>query len=344
MSDYLHKSHDEFFKASFGRLEIARDYLEQLLPQDVQQSVELSQLERVNGSWVTPELEEYYSDVVYRCPLKESSRPVWVSLLFEHKSSPDAFVHLQLLHYLLDAWQEQRKQKQALSPIIPIVVYHGKRKWLKRDFISCFGKGLPQNLLPFLPRFDYVLTNVRALSDEQILELNKGLLINTLLMLKHIWEPQFILEHPDLIFIHLSNQNPAESEFILSLLAYFFKNTEIAQESINKFIQQLPTDLNQNGMSTYDMIQAEGIEKGIEQGIEQGIGLGIEQGADLKEREIIKNLWSLQEFSLEKIALLAGTSQERVLEVLGAHLQAEGLNEVAAMSTLEVYQARFLAS
>ena len=60
--------------------------------------------------------------------------------------------------------------------------------------------------------------------------------------------------------------------------------------------------------------------------------------------EIIKNLWSLQEFSLEKIALLAGTSQERVLEVLGAHLQAEGLNEVTAMYTLEVYQARFLAS
>ncbi|WP_421799820.1 Rpn family recombination-promoting nuclease/putative transposase [Haliscomenobacter sp.] len=55
MSDYPNKSHDEFFKASFGQLEIARDYLEQLLPKEVYQSLDLSRLERVNGSWVTPE-------------------------------------------------------------------------------------------------------------------------------------------------------------------------------------------------------------------------------------------------------------------------------------------------
>lgn len=47
-----------------------------------------------------------------------------------------------------------------------------------------------------------------------------------------------------------------------------------------------------------------------------------EQRAKLKEREFIKHLWSLQEFSLEKIALLTGTSLERVIEVVSAHLHA----------------------
>lgn len=79
-------------------------------------------------------------------------------------------------------------------------------------------------------------------------------------------------------------------------------------------------------MSTYDMIKAEGIE----------------QGADLKEREVIKNLWSLQGFSLEKIALLAGTNLERVIEVISAFLQAEGQTELAAAQTLEAYQAKFV--
>ena len=69
MPDFPRKSHDEFFKASFGRLEIARDYLEQLLPQEVHQTLDLGQLERMNGAWVTPELEGYFSDVIYRCPL-----------------------------------------------------------------------------------------------------------------------------------------------------------------------------------------------------------------------------------------------------------------------------------
>ena len=326
MPDFPRKSHDEFFKASFGRLEIARDYLEQLLPQDVHQTLDLSQLERMNGAWVTPELEEYFSDVVYRCPLKEGKSKVWISFLFEHKSSIDVFPHLQLLRYLLDAWQEQHKQKQPLSPIVPIVVYHGLRKWRKRDLSSYFGKSLPQSLLPFLPRFDYVLTSVQTLSDEQILELKKGLLINALLMFKHIWKPQFILKNPELIFVNLEPKNQQVRDFVVSLLAYLFKNTEIARETANKFIKQMPDGLNENAMSTYDMIKAEGIE----------------QGTELKEREVVKNLWSLQEFSLEKIAFLSGTSQERVIEILLAHLQEEGLNEVVAVQMLEVYQTKFV--
>ena len=96
-----------------------------------------------------------------------------------------------------------------------------------------------------------------------------------------------------MIFIHLDPQNQQVSDFVVSLLAYLFKNTEIERETINRFIKHLPDNLNHHVMSTYDMIQAEGIEKGIE------------QGAELKEREVIKNLWSFQEFSLEKIALLS---------------------------------------
>ena len=88
----------------------------------------------------------------------------------------------------------------------------------------------------------------------------------------------------------------------------------------------MPDGLNENAMSTYDMIKAEGIE----------------QGTELKEREVVKNLWSLQEFSLEKIALLSGTSQERVIEILLAHLQEEGLNEVVAVQMLEAYQTKFV--
>jgi hypothetical protein len=149
-------------------------------------------------------------------------------------------------------------------------------------------------------------------------------------MLKYIWEPQFVLEHPELIFIHLETQNPQVRDFVVSLLAYLFKNTEIERETVYRFIQQLPDGLNRNVMSTYDMIQAEGIEKGIE------------QGTELKEREVIKNLWSLQEFSLEKIALLSGTSLERVIEILSAHLQSEGLSEAVAAQTLEAYQAKFV--
>ena len=77
-------------------------------------------------------------------------------------------------------------------------------------------------------------------------------------------------------------------------------------------------------------------------GIEEGIEKGIEQGIELEKQVFVHKLWSLQEFSLEKIALLVDLSPERLLEILRAYLQAEGQTEAEALRTIEAYQARFV--
>ncbi len=87
-----------------------------------------------------------------------------------------------------------------------------------------------------------------------------------------------------------------------------------------------------------DGLYLQGIEKGIEEGIEKGI----EEGAALKECQVILAQWSLQEFSLERIALMSGAALERVTQVILAQLQAEGLSEVEAEQSLEAYQAKFI--
>ncbi len=259
------KPHDEFFKATFGRLDIALDYLQNMLPATLQQDLELNKLERVNGSFVSPALQEYFSDVVYQSPLKIGNQSAVLSFIFEHKSKPEPRPHLQLLRYMLDAWTEQLHQNnKKLNPIIPILVYHGKQGWKKRDFDSYFGKKLPESILPFLPRFDYIFTHVTDMSDEQILELGTGLLINTFLMLKHIHDPDFIMHNAELIFINLTEPH-SQQDFIVLVLAYFYKNSQLAEEKIHSFIQNLPKTLNKTAMSTYDMILAKGIKIGIEE-------------------------------------------------------------------------------
>jgi hypothetical protein len=106
------------------------------------------------------------------------------------------------------------------------------------------------------------------MSNEQILELGKGLLINTFLMMKHIWQPTYILKHPQLIFINLEEPRSLQ-DFIVIMLAYFYKNSELAKETIQQFSQALPQELNQYAMSTYDMILAEGMKIATER--ERGI-------------------------------------------------------------------------
>ena len=74
----------------------------------------------------------------------------------------------------------------------------------------------------------------------------------------------------------------------------------------------------------------------------KGIEEGIEKGIELEKQVFVHKLWSLQEFSLEKIALLTDLSPERLLEMLHAYLQAEGQTEAEATRTIEAYQARFV--
>ena len=256
------KPHDEFFKATFSRVKVAREYLQKMLSPALLQVLDLKKLKRVNGSYVSPTLREFFTDVVYECPLKDNELKICISILFEHKSSPEKYPHFQLLRYMLDAWEEQIKQKAPLTPFVPTIIYHGEENWIKKDLPAYFLEQFPTDLLPYLPSFDYHFTHVTAMSDEEILSLGKSLLTNAFLMMKHIWEPEFVLQNPRLIFINLDEISSPRA-FIFAMLAYFLKNSELAKEKIQHFIEILPKTLNETIMSTYDMLIEEGIEKGL---------------------------------------------------------------------------------
>lgn len=254
------KPHDEFFKAAFSQKDVALDYLQKMLPAALLEKLDLRKIKRINGSFVSPSLREFFSDVAYQCPLLDSEKQVMVSFILEHKSSPESRPHLQLLRYMLDSWEEQLKQKKDLTLIIPIIIYHGEENWHQRDLSSYFGEQIPESFKAYLPEFDYIFTHVTAMSDAQILALGKGLLVNAFLMLKHIHTPEYILHNPQVIFVNLTEPG-SPRDFIVAILAYFLKNTELAQEKIQTFIKTLPNVLNQTAMSTYEMILEEGRKK-----------------------------------------------------------------------------------
>lgn len=256
------KPHDEFFKATFSRMEVVVDYLQKMLPAELTDHLLIKELKRVNGSYISPALKEYFSDLIYECPLKHPNLAINLALLFEHKSQPEQYPHFQLLRYMLDGWEEQLRQGQTLTLIIPIVIYHGEANWAKRNLSSYFGNDLPSHILTFLPQFDYQLTYVTSMSDDEILALGNSLLVNTFLMMKHIWHPEFILQNPQLIFIHLEEPSNMR-DFVVALLAYFLKNSELTVEKVKTFIEILPKTLNQTAMSTYEMILKEGREQGL---------------------------------------------------------------------------------
>jgi len=136
----LSNPHDKFFKETFSRPEVIRSFLEEYLPDAVSAVLNLDLLELQKDSFITAELQEYFSDLLYRCPLREEGTDIFVYLLLEHKSTPERLTPLQLLEYMVRIWlQLTRQGVRQLPEIVPIVVYHGQSRWrVAQDFAELF--------------------------------------------------------------------------------------------------------------------------------------------------------------------------------------------------------------
>ncbi|MEZ4829839.1 MAG: Rpn family recombination-promoting nuclease/putative transposase [Bacteroidia bacterium] len=158
--------HDRFFKRTLKNREQALAAIKGVLPAALFSRLRPETFSPADTSYVDPRLREYFSDLVYTCQT-QWDHPVQIAFLFEHKSYPVDFPHLQILRYMLEIWDRQVREQQPLSLIIPILVYHGKEVWEYRPFRSYFAGEL-SDFLAYLPLFDFQTINLQAASLEEI--------------------------------------------------------------------------------------------------------------------------------------------------------------------------------
>ncbi|MFM9950583.1 MAG: Rpn family recombination-promoting nuclease/putative transposase [Saprospiraceae bacterium] len=211
---------------------------------------------------------------------------------------------------MLEVWERAVEEKKPLPLIVPIIVYHGKTRWDLKQFSDSF-EDWDESLRPYLPAFEYLLTDLSRLTDQAILGLDAQFLINVLILLKHQGDKDYIRANIRQIFFQLAGQNK-----IRMLLVYILFTTEFNNEDWDNLVEETPSPVKQLAMSTYDMLIKKGKEQGIELGKEQGIELGKEQGIELKAREVVLALLlEFPEFSDARIAALAKV-EERFVKAL----------------------------
>ena len=88
--------------------ENAIDFVSGVLPDTLREKLDLSTLSIEPTSYVDNKLAESFSDILYSCTFKRTS-VVKISLLFEHKSSPEPYPHIQLLKYITNIWEQLGK-------------------------------------------------------------------------------------------------------------------------------------------------------------------------------------------------------------------------------------------
>lgn len=302
----LSQPHDITFKKLFGEREIAKDVIEKNLPKEVIDQLDMDSLERLDGSFISEELKETFSDILYG--VRINNRDAYISLLWEHKSWSDKFAVFQVAGYILDIWKRLVKDgKNELPVVIPIVVYHGKGKWSYKtnikEMIPDFDT-LPEYLKQMLPAIKHEFVNITAHTEEDIKEYEPVTRM-VIRSFKYIFLGKEELIEALLISLDEVESLLTEEElnrYLDTLLIYYSAvNKNLTEEDIIAKIQEL----GGKGEKIVTILQER-----EQRGIEEGIELGVQKGA----RKTTKNML-LDGEAIEKIMRYTGLNEEEIEEV-----------------------------
>lgn len=306
MNKGISNPHDKFFKTLLADRDVAIDFLRNFLPDKIKHRIDIESFQYTETSFVSEELQETFSDIVLRCPLKNSEQSVFITILIEHKSYPDKFASVQLLYYLASTYHKQLTANRKIELIVPLIFYHGKRKWVLKS-IDELIPSLPDEMKSFVPVFETIFIDLNRFDQTQLDTIHNLFLLATLIA-------QMKNKEPDVVFIEsltvLSRSNVNENwNLFQAFVVYLLETTQFNDEKIQELFDKIPKPIKNKIMTTYDVILRKGKKEGIEQGIEQGIekekieiiikgykkGITIETLADItslsieKVRQIIEN-------------------------------------------------------
>ena len=271
--------HDKFFKELFSIKANALDFINGAFPVEIRDRIIPKSLQLDTSTYIDEKLDEYFSDIVYSCSIQGEEK-IKISLLFEHKSYPVKYIHFQLLRYILNIWESNIKQNTDPQIVIPMIIYHGKSRWMKRE-ISEYFNSKDNCILRFIPDFDYLLTDLSSYTDSQIKDgtFNRAAIEIGLLMEKNIFDEKKLVTHLKNI-LNIGKLYYEEEEglkFLESVLRYLFSTTEITVDTALECIELTDSRARENLMTTADKLR------------EQGIEIGLEQGTLLEKKEVLIN-------------------------------------------------------
>jgi len=160
--------HDKLFKEAFSRHDMAVGFFQNYLPADLAQRLDWETLHLKSGKFTDEALRGSESDLLFTVQIDE--HPALLYCLFEHQSSPDAWMPLRLLRYILGIWEQYRKENPKatrLPPILPLVLYQGGDTWTTDTSLSSLID-VPEGLAAYQPEFRHLLVDLNGIDSDDL--------------------------------------------------------------------------------------------------------------------------------------------------------------------------------
>lgn len=275
----INNPHDQFFKETFSHREVGIDFIKNYLPPEFVQTLDLDSLEILKDTFIDQELQSHFSDMVYKLRFVDGNEAC-IYILFEHKSYQEQQVSFQLLRYMVRIWEQQQRQNKKLTPIFPMVFYHGQAKWrISLNFLKLFS--FPKVLEPYLLNYRYWLCDLSQYSDEGL----KGaaLLQVAMITMKYIFSESLKDELPNIfnLFQELRHLQTG-MDYFECVFRYLMSSAEtITEDNLRENVKK---QLAEGGQIMGTIAQKYidiGMEKGMEKGMERGKIIGLLDGIEL---------------------------------------------------------------
>ena len=309
------KSHDRFFKKSMSYPEIAHEFFKSYLPKEVLEIIDLSTLKQESSSFLSNELGEGVSDVLYSVKYGEESG--YISILLEHQSTSDRLITFRIQKYMLRLCEEHlRKQKgkknseKTLPIIYPVILYTGNKKYTApRSFYELFeNKELAKKFFTEPVK----VIDVHEIKDE---ELKERYLDTMMYIMRHIYAKD-ILKYIIRKIVNFEIIAKNNFSYLEDMLVYIIEKgeSEDTRELLSVFQEIVPQEKIGNIMTIAERLATSGpiADKIREQSMKAGMEAGMQKGKLERNIEIAKKM--LSEGILDK-KMIANITELDLLEI-----------------------------
>ncbi len=317
--------HDALFKAAFSQVEHAAEELRCVLPTSLLARMDLASLALAAGSFVDEALRESHTDLLYS--LRLDGRDARIYILFEHQSTPDPWMPLRLLRYMLRIWDGCVADGATCLPvIIPVVLHHSVTGWrAPTRFEALFD--LPPEAAAFTPHFTFALDDLGAHSEAALHK--RRVSAFTRLVLSALQQTRSERDLGELLrgwakLIRELRRAPDGARALRLVFRYLYEVRGRAEFAAVDTTARDPRESEDLMETMADYLRSEGRAQGLEQGREEGL----EQG----QRKFLLRLLEA------RFGELSPATCERVRTGNDAELERWGTRLLRASSLDDVFQ------
>jgi predicted transposase YdaD len=266
------KPHDRLFKQLLGEPQNAMSFLESNLPRELTSLMDLGALEVLQESFIDEQFKQSEADLLLSTPI--ANRPGYVYILFEHQSSPDAFMALRLLSYMVRVWERFRRENPeagSLPAIVPMVLFHGPRGWQGAPAFDALVDAPDDAFAPYTPRFRFRLFDLSPFGEEELAGNAVVRILGDALGAYGRGDFKARVARAFDALNELANA-PGFARYLEILFRYVLQVHDIPKEELVRLVTQtVRPNVREAIMTTYEQLIEEGKQMGLREGEQRGV-------------------------------------------------------------------------